>query len=99
MSYSEIVDEIQGDDEKAFIMIAEIAEAQKIRICNLIELEKKMKAIEFEINTSKRDLNHICQYMKLEPPFSIIVNNSVCNLEEDFETKITQAIFNIKTEE
>ncbi|MBK6546421.1 MAG: hypothetical protein IPG12_14285 [Saprospiraceae bacterium] len=91
MSYSEVVNEIQGDELKAIKLLAELADDNNCSLQKITELSSLLKSEMENYYNREVKIIQICQHIKLKPPFQIINNKLLYEFDKGFKIKISDA--------
>jgi len=86
-SFSEVVNEFQGDKEKGLKFIGKIAETLPESLNELHRAEKRLNQMKGKIKSDLNVVVHICRHLEIGHPIKIRKGNTVYELDsENFNT-------------
>lgn len=89
ISYSEVVNEIQGDEMKAVNRLMEIAIEQQRRLKEIKRLTAQLERENRDYNTRMSTMGHICKHIKKEPPFLIVQDGKAYQFSDTYQVHIS----------
>jgi pantothenate kinase len=91
MSYSEVVNELQGDEMKGIRMLMSRIESQKITLQKIHTLNEQLQCENQAYNARMQEMKDICQHLKKQPPFIIVENGKVYQVNHDYQVQVSDA--------
>lgn len=89
MSYSEVVNEFQGDEMKGIKRLMEIAEAQQNCLRKIKELNSQLESENQDYNNRMSNMEHICKHIKKEPPFMIVQDGKAYQFSDTYQVRVS----------
>ena len=96
MTYSEIVNELQGDKEKGVKMLISFANEQNQALKEIKEAEKEIKEAEkaaerayMKYNSTMASIDNVCKHLKLQPNFLIREQKKCYQITPEFQAHIS----------
>ena len=88
MTFSEIVNEVQGDKEKAGELLVKIAKEQKRTLKEIKEAESQLKKVNSLYNSTMGEIENIRKHIKIPEIFNIVKDKQIY-LFKDNQVEIT----------
>ncbi len=88
MSYSEIVDKIQGDVEVGANYLIEVAEMQKKALAEIKEAEKKVQDANDLYKGTMREIELVCKHLGKSPHFRITKDKKYYHFNKEYQVRI-----------
>lgn len=89
MSYSEIVNEIQGDKDKGINMLVHLSREQKEALKEIKRCEQLLQQANQHYNSTMHSIKLVCKHLELEPHFIIRRDKSIYQITPDFQAHIS----------
>lgn len=98
-TFSEVVDEIQGDEMKAMGFLTDVAEEQRQRAFEIRRLNDQLNAENAHYNARMKTIEHVCKHIKKEPPFTIIQDGKIYQVNDTYQIHISTVDFQLQTKD
>ena len=72
MTYSEIVDELQGDKEKAGEFLVKVAIEQQKTLKNIKSIEAQLEKANRHYNSTMKEIELVCKHIEMPNTFHIV---------------------------
>lgn len=89
MSFSEIVNELQGDKDKGVKMLVSLSEEQKQALEEIREAERLVEKANQKYNSTMNSIKFVCQHLKVEPHFIIREGKKIYQITPEFQAHIS----------
>lgn len=89
MTFSEIVNELQGDKEKGIKMLITFAKEQKQSLKEIREAEKVVKVANGRYNSTMASIENVCKHLELSPHFLIREGKKCYQITPEFQAHIS----------
>jgi hypothetical protein len=89
MSFSEIVNELQGDKDKGVKMLVNLSEEQKQALQEIREAERLVEKANQKYNSTMNSIKLVCQHLRLEPHFIIREGKKIYQITPEFQAHIS----------
>lgn len=99
MSYSEVVNDLQGDEMKAIKRLIENAEAQQKCLHKIKELNIQIDIENQAYNNKMTNMEHICEHIKKYPPFIIVHDDKVYQFSDTYEVNVSDIDYLISSKQ
>jgi len=90
MSFSDVVNEIQGNEYKAMLRITEIADEQQKCLKEIELLNEKLEKANGTYNALMKNIEHVCAHIKKMPPMVIVKEKNVYRVSETFQIQVSK---------
>jgi hypothetical protein len=88
MTYSEIVDELQGDKEKAGEFLVKVAIEQQKTLENIKKIEMQLEKANGHYNSTMNEIELVCKHIEIPTTFHIVKDKKYYLFNKN-ETTIT----------
>ena len=89
MSFSEIVNELQGDKNKGVKMLVSLSEEQKQALEEIKDAERLVEKANQKYNSTMNSIKLVCQHLKVEPHFIIREGKKIYQITPEFQAHIS----------
>ena len=89
MSYSEIINQLQGDKDKGVKMLIDLSEEQKQALEEIREAERLVQKANQKYRSTMNNIKFVCQHLKVEPHFIIRKDNKIYQITPEFQAHIS----------
>jgi hypothetical protein len=93
MSFSEIVNKIDGDKNEAVKMLINIAHIQQKNLEEIKKLERFLTEANHKYNKSMEDIQHVCKHIGIELPVIIGCKKKLYQISKTFQVDINEIDF------
>ena len=95
MSFSEIVNELQGDKDKGIKMLISFAEEQKEALEQITEAEQALERANAKYNSTMACIKNVCQHLELRPHFVIREKKKCYQITPEFQAHINDVDYEV----
>lgn len=89
MTFSEIVNELQGDKDKGVKMLINLSEEQKQALQEIREAEKMVQKANNKYSSTMNSIENICKHLEVEPHFIIRQGKKIYQITPEFQAHIS----------
>lgn len=83
LSYSAIVDKIDGNKDVGKELLVELLDVYFKRLNKVDELESKLRPIMTDISLIKSSVKYILDHLKLETPLNIVLDDKIIKITDN----------------
>lgn len=89
MSFSEIVNQLQGDKDKGVKMLVSLSEEQKQALKQIREAERLIEEANQKYHSTIKKIKFVCHHLKFKPHFIIREGKKIYQITPEFQAHIS----------
>lgn len=89
MTYSEIVNKIQNDTDKAADLLVDIAIDQQNELDNIKTLEAELQKANNRFSATMKEIEMVCKHVKKQPHFHITKDKKYYHFNTQYQVRVS----------